>query len=78
MKVLEKDIIPLTKALDLQPEDFPRVPHPKFNLHPHHQQKRVEEFHKLNEGRIALLERGLNQIQTELQKIKSPEKEPPG
>jgi len=78
MKVLEKDIIPLTKALDLQPEDFPRVPHSKFTLHPDHQQKRQEEFDQLNHDRIALLERGLSQIQTELQNIKSPEKEPPG
>lgn len=72
MKILEKDLIQLTKALDLQPEDFPRVSHSDSTLHPDHAEKRKEEFEKANQDRIAMLERQLSQLQTELKDIKSP------
>jgi hypothetical protein len=72
MRVLEKDLINLTQKLDLQPEDFPSVPHSDFTLHPEHKEKRREEFNKANDDRIAMLERQLSHVQTELKSIKSP------
>ena len=78
MKCFEKDFNELVKNLDLQPEDFPAVPKSKYTQHPEDVEKKRAEFTKANEDRIALLERGLSQIQTELKNIKSPEKEPPG
>lgn len=78
MKILEKDLIQLTKKLDLQPEDFPKVPHPDATLHPDHAEKRKEDLSRANEDRIAMLERQLSLLQTELKEIKSPEKQPPG
>lgn len=78
MRVLEKDLPNLTKKLDLQPEDFPKVPYSDSTLHPDHAEKRKETFEKANEDRIAQLEQQLNQMRTELKNIKSPEKDPPG
>ena len=72
MRVLEKDLINLTQKLDLQPEDFPSVPHSDFTLHPELTEKRREEFNKANDDRIAMLERQLSHVQTELKSIKSP------
>ena len=72
MRVLEKDIINLTQKLNLQAEDFPSIPHSDFTLHPEHNEKRREEFSKANDDRIAMLERQLSHVQTELKSIKSP------
>jgi len=78
MKILEKDLIQLTKKLDLQPEDFPKVPDSDATLHPDHAEKRKKDLSRANEDRIAMLERQLSLLQTELKEIKSPEKQPPG